>query len=104
MTAAAAEGTPAGLIWAEKREASRPHLPDEAEVFWRAFCDLCGDRSYGMGAGPIPWGAFDRWAVRHGVFDPDEFAFVWSAIRALDAVWLDNAAKKREQQAKKGRS
>jgi len=43
-----------------------------------------------MQPGPIPSSAIERMAGRVGIGDPDEFDDFRSAIRAMDAVWLDN--------------
>lgn len=41
-----------------------------------------------MQAGPVPYGAIDRWATRNEVTDPDEFASLVACIRAMDREWL----------------
>jgi hypothetical protein len=80
--------------------ARRPPLTG-LRTYWRAFNDLMSSRAYSMGGpGPIAWEAIDRWAQRHGIIDLDEFEELVAAIRALDAVWLDEQAKLAEKRAK----
>lgn len=57
-----------------------PHL-----VFhWLAFTALSTDRHVGMGVGPIPWTAIDRYAVCYGIDDPDERERFERLVRLLD--------------------
>lgn len=41
------------------------------------------------GAGPIGWDMIDRWAMRHGISDAEDFAELVYFIRAQDSTWLE---------------
>jgi hypothetical protein len=77
--------------------AAEIEVPPEAELssgaqfYLDAFHDLCGDRAFGAlgGEGPIPWSAIDAWARRNKVGDEDEFEFLRTMIREMDAEYLD---------------
>lgn len=56
-----------------------------------AWGELVGDRYTEMGS--IPFASIDRWAVRNGIDDPDDFAFVVRAVRAADQAYLAWAAE-----------
>ncbi len=70
------------------------------EWVWEAFWHLTTDRQSGMGAGPIPWTAKDRYATRHGVDDPDDFDEFVELITAMDHAYLDHCQAEQERQAK----
>ncbi len=61
-----------------------PHLT----FHWSAFNTLSSDRQSGMGLGPIPWTAIDRYAQRYGIDDPDEFDRFCRLIGVLDREFL----------------
>jgi hypothetical protein len=73
-----------------------------------AFWKLSTCRQLGMGAGPIPWDAIDRWALRKG-YDADQIeydAFVY-IIGKLDAEYLEHKRVEYEREqakAKNGKS
>lgn len=50
-----------------------------------------------MSPGPIPFSSLDAYARRHGFDDPDDFEMLRLAVRALDAVFLDDLRSKGEQ-------
>lgn len=82
---------------------NRPELAAHLAFEWRAFLELSTDRPVGFsGAGPIPWVAIDRYAVRYGVHDPDDFEAFLTRIRALDAAWLARQAEMQENPKGKG--
>jgi hypothetical protein len=62
-------------------------LPGAVE-YLDAFRELSTDRQIGMATGQIPSGAIDRYAMRHGLDDPDEFELFTQCVRAMDAVYL----------------
>jgi hypothetical protein len=68
----------------ETRVAPAPHLL----FHWAAFAALSTDRQVGMGIGPIPWTALDRYAERHGINDPDERERFERLIRAMDREFV----------------
>lgn len=68
----------------------------EAEPLFSAWFELSGDRQIAHGAGPIPFLAIDRFAARFGWDDPDEFALLCRAIRAMDSVYLEMVNRKTE--------
>ncbi|RAI44703.1 phage tail assembly chaperone [Rhodoplanes roseus] len=74
----------------------RPVLPPGAAMVWDAFTTLSSDRSVGMGEGPIPFASIDRWAVRYGIDDLDEFDRFAALVQALDGRYL--AARRDEQE------
>lgn len=49
----------------------------------------------GFGIGPIPFTSIDRYAARYGFDAPDDFDFLRRALRAMDAKFLELAAKPR---------
>ena len=65
--------------------------PEQRLLFhWMAFARLSGDRAQGMGLGPIPWTAIDRYAERYDVIaDADEYDRFVGLIRAIDRAFLD---------------
>ena len=72
---------------------SRPSLKRHLLPIWDAFHALAGDRQLGMGIGPIPFTAIDRYAARFGINDRDEFHRFHALISAMDAAhqkhWAD---------------
>jgi hypothetical protein len=71
-------------------------VPPGAELWWRCWQDVQGDRPIGMDVGPVPWSVVDRWAARHGVSD---FDALWTVTQRLDDVWME---WRREQRKKDG--
>ena len=71
-----------------------PELSPVEVVLIDAWGDLLGDRYTETGA--IPFASIDRWALRNGVDDPDDFAFCVRAIRAADKAFMDWARKPKE--------
>ena len=67
-----------------------PNLLPGADDLIAAFWEISTDRQIGMQAGPIPSFAIERMAGRMGIAHPDEFDDFRSAMRVMDAVWLDN--------------
>lgn len=49
----------------------------------------------GMGAGPIPFEAIDRWAARFGPHEPGAFRTFFDHISALDGAYLEHKANQR---------
>jgi hypothetical protein len=60
------------------------------DSFWR----LNGERQIGMGVGPIPFSAIDRYAQRYGITDLDRFDRFLLIIKALDSEYLRISAPK----------
>jgi hypothetical protein len=75
---------------------NEPDLPEHLAFEWGAFQDLSRDRQSGMGIGPIPWSAFDRYARRHGIDDPDSFERFVALMAAMDAAFCRHHAEKEE--------
>lgn len=46
------------------------------------------------GAGRIPFTAIDRWAIRFGIDDPNEFERLKTILAALDTAFLKLAAER----------
>lgn len=46
-----------------------------------------------MGVGNIPWDAFDRYAVRHGITGADEYEEFYYMIREMDAAYIEHCNK-----------
>lgn len=59
-----------------------------------AFNALSGDRQIGMGVGPIPFTAIDRYADRFGYSSSEDFSFLFTLIRAMDKTWLEIVERK----------
>ncbi len=76
-----------------------PHLRD----VWDCFHELHGDRhTSGMGGvGALPFTAIDRWSVRAGITDPDEFETFNALLRAMDATYLEHLADIAKQRRSK---
>jgi hypothetical protein len=60
------------------------HLLFYADAFWR----LNGDRQIGMGLGPIPFSAIDRYATRYGITEVDEFDYFLRLIKVQDSEYM----------------
>lgn len=71
-------------------------VAEHLHFHWSAFWDLNTDRPVGMGVGPIPFGAIDRYADRYGIADIDEFDAFRELIRAMDDAYLSWSAKRRK--------
>jgi hypothetical protein len=55
---------------------------------WAAFAELSTERQMGMGVGPIPWSAIDRYAERWGTDDADDYARFCRLMGAMDREFL----------------
>lgn len=73
---------------------ARPALKRHLLPIWDAFHALAGDRQIGMGVGPIPFVAIDRYAARFGIAGRDEFARFHALISAMDAAHQKHLAEK----------
>lgn len=71
-----------------------PELPEHLSLYWQAFWDVHTDRPVGMGEGPIPFAAIDRYAARFGIDDPDHFDRFAALIRRMDNAFLRARAEK----------
>ena len=70
-----------------------------------AFWKLSTCRGMGMGVGPIPWEAIDRWAERHGCTDDEiEYETFVFLIMEMDSVFLDFAREESEKESARGKS
>jgi len=78
-------------------------LPGTERV-WEAFWHLTTDREIGMGVGPVPWTAMDRYAARHAIDDPDDFDEFVELITAMDQAYLDHCRTEQDRQAKASKS
>lgn len=76
----------------------RPSIRRDLRLFLRAFDELNSEREIGMGFGPIPWRAADRWARRWGI-EGATFEDLWFFVRELDSEWL---TIKRDEKPKTG--
>lgn len=65
-------------------------------VYWQAYHELSTCRPVGMGVGPIPWTAISEYALRNGVFDPDDFDELVHHVRALDTTFLEHHERKND--------
>lgn len=83
--------------------------PEEAQLdptlehYLTAFNALSGDRQIGMGRGPIPWSAIDRYARRHG-YEKEAFELLERLVRAQDDEFLTimhEQDKQREEERKR---
>ncbi|TDR90290.1 phage tail assembly chaperone [Enterovirga rhinocerotis] len=96
-------------LWAAEGDndtplAKRPELPDHLHFAWSSFWALQGDRHLGFGSvGPIPFQALDAYARRCGIIDIDEFDRLHRLIGAMDKVWLDDARRRQEAEARRQR-
>ncbi len=79
---------------------NKPTLPDHLQFTWRAYWALSSDRHIGMAEGPIPWSAMDRYAIRYGIVNMDDFDFFTLLLKAMDTVYLEIRAKQMNKKAK----
>jgi hypothetical protein len=78
--------------------ANAPQLLMGLEMYYEAFTELSTCRQVGMGMGPIPWTAIDRYGDRYG-FQGEGFEYLVRMVRALDDVFLAHSRKKAEKEA-----
>ncbi|NQS89950.1 hypothetical protein HQ584_09190 [Patescibacteria group bacterium] len=86
---------------AEERGHAQPKLVKEKPVlnycqnwYYRSFTELSTCRDVGMGEGPIPWTAIDRFCIRYGItefWEFDDFVYI---IRKIDNEYLKLRADK----------
>jgi hypothetical protein len=72
----------------------RPRLHPALQIYWDAFWELSADRQIGMAIGRIPFTAIDRYAVRYGIEEVDEFDTFRNVIRSMDAEFRDQTTPK----------
>ena len=65
----------------------KPELTPGLEFYWRAFWELSTDRGVGMGEGPLPWTAMDRYGLRYDLYDEDFDRFVL-VMKGMDLVYM----------------
>jgi hypothetical protein len=71
-----------------------PEVPAEMRFYLDAFWTLSTDRTYGMGIGPIPWSAVDRYAQRLGIADDEvEYTDFVQILQLLDIAFLKQMNK-----------
>lgn len=63
------------------------------EWLWEAYLDLSTCRAIGMGAGPIPWTAVQRYAEVDQL-GTEETRMLHGVIRHMDDVWLKHYNEK----------
>ena len=73
-----------------------PKLTNGLQFYLEAFRSLRSDRQIGMGIGPIPWSAIERYATRHNL-DNDELETFERHMRAME-----NALFEQETNANSG--
>lgn len=73
--------------------ANAPDLLPGLEMYYEAFVELSTCRDHGLGAGPIPWTAIDRYAERNG-FEGEGYEYLLRMVRALDDAFLAHTRKK----------
>ena len=78
---------------------ARPSLTGY-EWLYEAFVMLTTCRSMGMGAGPIPWTAIDRYADAEGLGEDDRYLLT-AVILHMDKVYLDWVSEKQKQQSQR---
>lgn len=66
-------------------------------MYYEAFTELSTCRDHGMGVGPIPWTAVDRYAERNG-FEGDGFDYLLRMVRALDDAFLAHTRRKETEE------
>lgn len=77
------------------QDGRRPRVPDAGALLWSCFADLCAARRIGeAGPDPIPLAEILAWGKLHRMRLEARHVAV---IRALDAVWLENARGQRAQ-------
>lgn len=67
------------------------------DFYMRSFWDLCTERQYGMGPGPIPRSKMVEYGQQAGLDEVMLEAFC-AIMRAMDAVWMDWQGKEAEKQ------
>lgn len=73
-------------------------------MYYEAFTELSTCRPVGMGIGPVPWTAIDRYGRRYG-FEGDGFVYLVRMVRALDDAFLAHSREKaKEEEAKNARA
>lgn len=81
----------------------KPEIKFGLEFYWKAFWELSTCRAIGMGEGPIPWGAMNDYAERHGIYG-DEFDRFVLIIKGMDAAYLEHRHKMQKRNLpKKGK-
>lgn len=67
--------------------ANAPEIALGLEIYYVAFLDLSTCRPFGMGEGPIPWTAIDRYCVVNGIKGElrEDLFFI---VQELDGVYL----------------
>lgn len=83
-------------IWPSLFDA--PELDGADWYFLSAFYSLTTCRQFGMGEGPIPWTAIQRYAEVEAYPHPEN---LHSIISAIDAAYLKHKAKQQEKKRKK---
>lgn len=66
-------------------------------MYYEAFTELSTCRQIGMGTGPIPWTAIDRYGARHG-FTGEGFEYLVRMVRALDDTFLAYSRKRDKEE------
>lgn len=68
--------------------ANAPTLKAYLQFYWEAFLELDTCRPLGMSSvGQIPWTAVNEYALRHGIVDVDDFDYLLTMIRGIDAAY-----------------
>lgn len=78
-----------------KRIQDAPQLQLGLELFYDAFWDLNGCRTFGMGMGPIPWTAIKDFAQAFE-FDEEQFDDLYYYVRRMDDAYLKHHAPKKK--------
>lgn len=84
---------------------SQPILLPGEEFYLNAFMDLSGDRSVGMGPGPIPWTVMVKYAQFKGI-DEDFIDYFTRILRIIDSryiEWQNAESEKRAKQQSKSK-
>lgn len=74
-----------------------PQLLPGLEPYYEAFVELSTCREHGMGLGPIPWTAIDRYGQRHA-FVGEGFQYLVRMVRALDDAFLAYSRRKEREE------
>lgn len=85
------------------RIVNAPELEMGLEFTYDAFQRLNTERPVGMGPGPIPWSAIDRFAFRYEL-DEDEQSDLEFLIGKMDETYLKHMQKKMEAKQEFDRS
>lgn len=80
--------------------ANAPTLLPGLDLYYTAFFDLSPSRSFGMAAGPIPWGAIAQYAAYYQ-FDLDQEEELFYFVRHLDNEYLRHEHSKIKRTGKK---